>query len=449
MPNRLRGIFLVPFFIYTLFAQGQLNTVSPYSRLGIGEVVSPDFVRTFGFGGASLGMIDPLNVNLNNPASYTALGLTTFDVGLQFSFIEQVQENPPVTIDNASAGLRYFSVAVPLYDWWGSALALRPYSFKGYEISSRRKLFAGGTDSINVVDRSAGDGGLTQVLWGNAFEVAKGLSLGVNAGFVFGKLEESSSTIFNGTGLPYDTRVVYDDALRGFTFEGGAQYQLKLTNNRTLSVGATFSNSTNLNASTNRVAYTYASSASGRELPIDSLTLINNSNSNYTLPGTLGFGLSYAKQTEFSLVPAWGINADFEQTMGSDFRDASGNSQGLRNGYAVQAGAFFTPRYAFKSLERSNRYWSRVEYRLGGFYEETPIVVRGTGINNYGITLGLGLPINQRSLAPGEVKVSTINTGVVLGRRGTLENGLIQENYINLYLGITLNDKWFIKYKYR
>jgi hypothetical protein len=449
MPNRLRGIFLVPFFIFTLFASAQINTVSPYSRLGLGDVASPDFARSMGFGGANLGMVDPLNINLNNPASYSALELTTFEVGLQFSFLEQVQETPAYNLNNSSAGLRYFAVGVPLYEWWGSAVVLKPYSFKGYNISSSRRISAGGTDSLTITDRSQGSGGLTEVVWGNSFEVAKGLSLGINSSFIFGKLEESNSTIFNGIDLPYDTKSVYADIVRGFAFEAGAQYQYNFSNKRSLSIGATFSNATTLDAKTNRTVYTYASNASGRELPIDSLTLINSRASNYTLPGTFGVGISYAKQTEYTLGPAWGVNADFEQISGSQFRDAYGNSQGLRDGFNVQAGTFFTPRYAFKKLERSNQYWSIVEYRVGGFYEQTPISVRGTGINDYGITLGLGLPIRQRSLAPGEVKASTINMGVILGRRGTLSNGLIQENYLNLYLGVTLNDKWFIKYKYR
>ena len=67
---------------------------------------------------------------------------------------------------------------------------------------------------------------------------------------------------------------------------------------------------------------------------------------------------------------------------------------------------------------------------------------------NYGMTFGMGIPV-RRSNVPGVVRVNTINTGLVIGRRGTTNNGLIQETYLNFYLGLTLNDKWFIKYKYR
>ena len=108
-----------------------------------------------------------------------------------------------------------------------------------------------------------------------------------------------------------------------------------------------------------------------------------------------------------------------------------------------------TPRQSFKKLERSTNFFSNVEYRVGGYYEKMPFQLSDTDLYNYGITFGLGLPIKQRSQAPGEFKVSTVNIGVMAGRRGSLENGLIQEEYLSFYLAVTFNDKWFIDYKYR
>ncbi len=445
MPNRLRGIFLVPFFIFTLFASAQVNTVSPYSRLGAGDLAAPDFARAIGFGGANLALYDPMNINLNNPASYSALALTTFELGVQVGLLEQRQQSPDFTIRNYSAGLRYFAVGVPLYTWWGSALVLKPYSFKGYNISSNRFL----ADSTAVLDNSQGSGGLNQLVWGNAFEVAEGLSLGINTAFVFGRLEESNSTVFNGAQLPYDTRSVYSDNIRGFTVEGGAQYHLALANNRELGLGLTFSNRATLNANTNRTIYTYQTNASGQEFPIDSLTVISNRESTFALPGNFGVGVSYGKTNELTFTHSWLISADFEQRMGSQFSDVLGSNQGLQNGFRAEFGGVITPRLAFEKLERSNNFLSKVEYRIGAFYERTPLNLNGNAIDDYGMTIGFGLPIRQKSLAPGEVKASTINTGIVLGRRGTLSDGLIQENYLNFFIGVTLNDKWFIKYKYR
>jgi hypothetical protein len=451
MPISLKGILLTSLLVFTLFATAQVNTVSPYSRLGIGEIAAPGFARGLSLGGATLALNDPLNINLSNPASYTGLGLTTFELGFKFGFLEQVQETPsPLTVNNSSAGLRYFAVGVPLKSWWGSALALKPYSFRGYAISNSDSLLNDG-EYLPIENRVEGEGGLTQVVWGNAFEVANGLSLGINAAFVFGRLEESVSTVINGNGAPYDTRNSEIDNLKGFVFEGGALYNLPLSNDRTLGLAATFTNASNLSAETTRLTYTYTSNNStGIEIPIDSLISVSEQAGNYTLPGQVGLGFTYAKQVNpKTLKNAWLISGDYQMTMGSQFEDAYGDSQGLSNGFRAEFGGLIIPRYALKRLERNNKYWSAVEYRLGGFYENTPLNIRGTQITDYGITFGLGLPVRQRGLAPEEVKSSTINMGVVLGRRGTLESGLIQENYLNFFIGVTLNDKWFIKYKYR
>ena len=45
--------------------------------------------------------------------------------------------------------------------------------------------------------------------------------------------------------------------------------------------------------------------------------------------------------------------------------------------------------------------------------------------------------------------VSRVNLTAEYTRRGTKDNGLIQENYFNIILGLNLNDKWFTKRKYR
>jgi hypothetical protein len=58
--------------------------------------------------------------------------------------------------------------------------------------------------------------------------------------------------------------------------------------------------------------------------------------------------------------------------------------------------------------------------------------------------MGLGLP-----LAPNNLSFYKINFAVEFGKQGTLENGLIKENYINIHLAFTLNDKWFQRFKFQ
>ena len=44
--------------------------------------------------------------------------------------------------------------------------------------------------------------------------------------------------------------------------------------------------------------------------------------------------------------------------------------------------------------------------------------------------------------------LSKINIGVELGRLGTTNAGLVEEDYANIMLGFSLSDVWFIKRKY-
>ena len=44
--------------------------------------------------------------------------------------------------------------------------------------------------------------------------------------------------------------------------------------------------------------------------------------------------------------------------------------------------------------------------------------------------------------------MSGIDLGLELGKRGTLDNNLVRQNFINLKIGINFADKWFNKRLY-
>ncbi|MGX7835943.1 hypothetical protein ACWKSR_12405, partial [Campylobacter fetus subsp. venerealis] len=70
----------------------------------------------------------------------------------------------------------------------------------------------------------------------------------------------------------------------------------------------------------------------------------------------------------------------------------------------------------------------RGTYRLGLEYQQTPYYLNATNINDLGINFGASLPVNQLSL---------VNFAVKVGQRGTTDNGLIRENYVNFTLGLS------------
>ena len=95
-------------------------------------------------------------------------------------------------------------------------------------------------------------------------------------------------------------------------------------------------------------------------------------------------------------------------------------------------GGFYIPKY-----DSYTSFLSRVVYRAGFRYENTGLILNNKSINDYGMTFGLGLPVG----------VSNVNIGFEFGKKGTTSNGLIEENYFNLSVGLSLNDIWFVKRK--
>ena len=107
-------------------------------------------------------------------------------------------------------------------------------------------------------------------------------------------------------------------------------------------------------------------------------------------------------------------------------------------------GGFYLPK-----INSISSYWKRVTYRAGLRFEKVGLAIDGSGsgtnftsINDFGMSFGLGLPLKQ---------LSNVNLGFEYGKRGTTSNNLIQENYFNFRLSLSLTasgaQSWFVKRK--
>ena len=61
-------------------------------------------------------------------------------------------------------------------------------------------------------------------------------------------------------------------------------------------------------------------------------------------------------------------------------------------------------------------------------------------IPDFAANIGLGMPLGGT--------FTNINIGLEIGKRGTKYYNLVEENYINLSVGLSLSDKWFVKRKF-
>ena len=125
-----------------------------------------------------------------------------------------------------------------------------------------------------------------------------------------------------------------------------------------------------------------------------------------------------------------GLDVNYGQWAGS----TNESNAELQNTLGFAIGGQFIP-----DMRDVNRYFQRVMYRGGFNYDQLPYVINGKEINEFGINFGASFPTNG---------VSSLDAAFKYGWRGTVENSLIRETFFQFVLGLTINDRWFVKRRY-
>ena len=210
----------------------------------------------------------------------------------------------------------------------------------------------------------------------------------------------------------------------GFLFTG------KISSDINLNVGLTYAQKVRLGGTqTTFIRSIEGDATEDVEYVIDTIFYKVNENSKITMPQGFGIGVALQKNNR------WTIGADFNWMQWSKFA-REGVNDPLQDSWNVSLGGEYTPISTSVSS-----YFSRMSYRLGGFYEHTYLNVNGYSINKMGISFGASLPL-PRSL-------SKVNLALELGQCGTKASSLIQERYINLRVGVAVHEMWFMKRKYK
>jgi long-subunit fatty acid transport protein len=420
--NSYRFFLFVPFLFLYCSLSAQTIITSPYSRYGIGDLSANANAWNFSMGGTSIGLRSPNHINFNNPASYTAFDSTSFvfEGGVLFNYVQLSTNTQTTSRTYASVG--YLTFGFPVTRWWKTTLALLPFSNVGYNISSEENLPGIG----NVTRVYTGSGGVNRLLWGNGFKITKNLSIGINASYLFGSLQQESASTFPDSAYYLNFRQDNNIDVGGFYFDYGAQYTAKLKDLR-LTAGAIFSTSTKVNAKTDYLSTTYFTT-NGTDYPKDTITSAPGVRGTITIPMMYGFGLSIEKPDN------WLVGADYRWQNWQKYQ-AFGTGDSLVNSYQIRAGAEFVP-----DINNYTSYFKRVRYRVGLMYNSTYLQLREKHLNEYSVTLGLGLPIRGLKTA--------INLSAELGTRGTTQSDLISETYFNFVVGFSIYERWFLKRKY-
>lgn len=435
------------------FAQIQDN--SPYSRFGLGDLVESNIAATGAMGGISTGYNSLYHLNPLNPASYSTLGYTSFETGIDATFSGYAFGDERVR--TRTGGLSYFALGFPMFnplnritkkrDYpfdWGASFGLVPHSRVAYNVESR--VYSEATQDT-LARYSSGEGERYKLYLGTGLRY-KGFSAGLNANYLFGKVNRDLFVDF-GNVIDYQNDISTSGiSTSGWIWDFGLQYQYtlgKLSDQKEedkrrnkahiiIGVTATPGTTVGLNGDDNfgRVRRSYNDYESLRENTNFSYDTIytNQVNEKMTMPGSFGAALTYKKDRRFLL------SAEYKATAWSSY-DNPIEPQTLANTWRGAIGMEVTPN------DRSLDFLERVRYRAGAYYGTDPRMIDGIQLTNYGATLGFGLPIVLPRGVP-----SFVNIGFEVGRHGHPD--LIQETYFKTSLSFTLNDNsWFYKQKYR
>ena len=81
----LNNSLYIVFILIACFANSQVNTNSPYSFYGLGNISQTGFSQNIGMSGISNALNDNYHLNFQNPASYSFLKLTSAELGFQIN----------------------------------------------------------------------------------------------------------------------------------------------------------------------------------------------------------------------------------------------------------------------------------------------------------------------------------------------------------------------------
>lgn len=405
-----------------LLGFSQENTSSPYSYYGLGEVRFRGAIDARSMGGLNI-IGDSISLNMQNPASYSRLQLMNFAIGGTSNFNNLKNNTTAETAQRTS--LDYLAVGIPMGKF-GAAFGLIPYSAVGYKINFRS------TDEDNFIRNRQllGSGNINRLFFGGAYSFSKELSVGLNVEYNFGVINNTNKqTMFdlnNNTIVQLGTKETNNYNIAGASLNLGILYNKKVFEKYNLYTSLTYTPKSELKTEKTRNISLITFDNAGNEFQITEPIEIEIPDENIVIPSKLSLGFGIGKNNKWLI----GSEIIFNETSSQNNLFTENSNSSYKNSQKYIIGGYYIPKY-----DSFNSYLSRVVYRAGFRYDTNGLVINNQAINDYGMNFGLGLPLGA----------SKIDVGFEFGQRGTTSNGLIQENYFNLSIGLSLSDKWFRK----
>jgi hypothetical protein len=300
------------------------------------------------------------------------------------------------------------------------------------------------------------------------------ISIGVNVSYLFGSLVNVRRDVFPDSLNTFNTKITKYTSFKDVYATGGIQYTFRfprtlnpkyialpdsiVTNTKLfgnkyyfrsatgidtaqlfikqpgarVTFGAVFAAPMDISMSYDLSAVTYKQLGSIENIK-DTIVMNSAVPGHVSLPMMGGFGFAIKKDYK------WMFQADYTMQMWQDFRYNNVDVH-LKNSQRITAGFQFQP----KQAGRGN-ILGATQYRFGARYYQTYIELNNARLTETTVNFGMAFPLPYRTRL-GE-PISRVSLNIEAGQRGTTNGGLLKESFIRATLGLTINDRWFVRYK--
>lgn len=406
---------VLSFTILSTLAVAQNNTNSPYTRYGYGQLSDHNSAKNKAMGGVGYGIRDGLQMNLLNPASYSAVDSLTllFEGGIT---LQNTNFSDGVNKLNAkNSSFDYVAMQLRLHRKLGMTLGLIPFSNVGYSLSS----LDSESETVTNLTTYSGDGGLSQLFLGLGFKVLPNLSIGANANYIWGDINRVTQLAFADEHF-YGYTEINHLSVTDFKVDFGVQYSHKFTKKHAATFGAVFTPGKKLNNDASTTSYINNKNAT-----------VKDTTAVFGTPASFGAGVAYIFDNRLTV----GVDYTLEKWSKAKYMD---NPYAFNDRHKIALGMEILPSYTSRS------YFSHIKYRLGAYYSKPyyKIKLNDTGsygsAKEYGISAGIALPTVRRSI---------VNLNVQYVRVDGVGANMLDENYLRIGIAITFNERAFFKRK--
>lgn len=384
-------------------------------------------------GGVGIAMRNNQYINYLNPAAVTARDTLAFMADINLSVQNKVFSQNGKRSANNTFNISGLSFTAPIYHKSAFIMGLTPFSDVAFDFSG--KVNSGTLPTTGYISRAAkGSGGMYQAFVGAGIAFGN-FSVGAQALYYFGKIDKdftytmqstASNSIYSG----------YELELNALTGKFGVQYETRLSNGLTVTVGATHRLRTSLKG---RIKdYKLSSLSSVTDTLRYSLDTLGKNNAGVKLAGETGIGIAIRRGDKWRFE----VNYTFADWSSSGFDYVAGLSSESGNAaftctkaQSFRAGAEYIP-----NKNDIRYYLRRCAYRAGFYYDKAYYKLNGNAVNSIGVTFGVTLPIFRW--------YNGLSLGVDIGQKGGSGANMIKERYVMFSVGFNIHDIWFQKHRY-